>query len=106
MRLKYGWGRRMEILSAMEQHRLEGITTTITLTELLTYHAKKGEVETIQDGELYITDFPNLVIVPLDLALARKAALVRGEARLKPPDAIQVAAARMHGADVILTNDR
>jgi predicted nucleic acid-binding protein len=94
------------ILEAVEQGRLQGIITTITLTELLTYPAQKGDLDTMREWELYLTNFPNLLLAPLDQALAREAAAVRGETRLKTPDAIQVAAARLRGADALITNDR
>ncbi len=94
------------ILEAIEGGRVEGLTTTVTLTELLTYPVQKADLQTMQEWELYLTNFPNLLIIPLDQSLAREAALVRGETRLKTPDAIQVAAARLHGADAIMTNDR
>jgi predicted nucleic acid-binding protein len=42
----------------------------------------------------------------LDAALARETARVRAASRLRTPDAIQVAAARLGGADAIVTNDR
>ena len=79
------------IFAAVEQKKLEGVTTTITLTELLTYPAQKGDAETMREWELYLTNFPNLLIVPLDQPLAREAARVRAETRLKTPDAVQVA---------------
>jgi hypothetical protein len=62
----------------------------------------------LQDYQLHPTRFPNLRILPLDVALARETALVRGETGLRTPDAIQVAAARLAGADATLcvTNDR
>ena len=41
----------------------------------------------------------------LDIALAREAARVRASTRLRVPDAIKVAAARLSGADAIVTND-
>ena len=46
--------------------------------------------------------------MPLDVALARETALVRGETGLRTPDAVQVAAARLAGTDATLcvTNDR
>jgi predicted nucleic acid-binding protein len=94
------------ILSAVEQSKLEGVITTITLIELLTYPAQKGDFGTLREWELYLTNFPNLLIVPLDQVLAHETALVRGSTRLKTPDAVQVAAARLNGADAILTNDR
>jgi len=53
----------------------------------------------------FLTCFPNLRILPLDIALAREAARVRASTRLRMPDAIQVAAAYLCGADAIVTND-
>ena len=60
----------------------------------------------MRDYELYLAHFPNLRVVPLDIALAREAAQVRAVTRLRMPDAIQVAAARLSGADGIVTNDK
>ena len=94
------------VLEAVESGRVAGITTTVTLAEILTAPAKTGDQRALQDYELYLTRFPNLLIVPLDVALAREAAFVRGETGLRTPDAIQVAAARLAGADAIVTNDR
>ncbi len=94
------------VLAAVEAGQLAALTTTVTLAEILTAPAKVGDRQALQDYELYLTRFPNLRIVPLDVALARETALVRGETGLRTPDAIQVAAARLAGADAILTNDR
>ena len=82
------------------------MTTTITLAEILTAPAKAGDRQASQDYELYLTRFPNLQIAPLDIALARETALLRGATGLRTPDAIQVAAARLANADAIITNDR
>lgn len=94
------------VLEAVERGQLVGLTTTVTVAEILTVPARAGDRQALQDYEIYLTQFPNLHIVPLDVALAREAALVRGETGLRTPDAIQVAAARLAGADAILTNDR
>ncbi len=94
------------VLEAVEAGQLAGVTTTVALAEILTAPAKAGDRQAFQDYELYLTRFPNLQIVPLDVALARETALVRGETGLRTPDAIQVAAARLAGADAIITNDR
>lgn len=94
------------VLDAVEKGQLAGLTTTVTVAEILTVPTRAGDRQALQDYEIYLTQFPNLHIVPLDLAVAREAALVRGETGLRTPDAIQVAAARLAGADVILTNDR
>lgn len=56
--------------------------------------------------ELYLAHFPNLRLVPMDAALAREAAWIRGTTGLRLPDAVQVAAARLSSADGIVTNNR
>jgi predicted nucleic acid-binding protein len=94
------------VLEAIEAGRVAGLTTTLTLAELLTVPARAGDRQALYDYELYITRFPHLEILPLDTALARETALVRGATGLRTPDAIQVAAARLAGAGALVTNDR
>jgi len=94
------------VLGAIESGEMAGLITTVTLAELLTVPAQAGDRRAMQDYELYLTHFPNLRLVPLDAALARETALVRAATKLRLPDAVQVAAARLAGADAIVTNDR
>jgi predicted nucleic acid-binding protein len=94
------------ILEAVESGTPAGVTTTVTLAELLTVPAQADDRRAMLDYELFLTHFPNLRLVPLDAALAREAARVRAETGLRLPDAIQVAAGRLAGADALVTNDR
>jgi predicted nucleic acid-binding protein len=94
------------ILELVESGQVAGLVTTVTLAEILTVPAQAGDRQAMQDYELYLTGFPHLTMVPLDEALARETALVRGTTGLRMPDAIQVAAARLAGAGAIVTNDR
>jgi predicted nucleic acid-binding protein len=94
------------VLAAVEQGAPAGLTTALTLAELLTVPAQAADRPAMLDYELFLTHFPNLTIVPLDIALARTAAEVRAETRSPLPDAIQVAAGRLGGVDALLTNDR
>lgn len=94
-----------EVLETIESGKVAGLITTITLAELLTVPAQSDDRRAMQEYELYLTHFPNLRILPLDIALAREAARVRAATKLRMPDAIQVAAARLSGADGIVTND-
>jgi len=94
------------VLQAVESGQVSGLTTTVTLAEILTVPAKARAQQAMQDYEIYLTRFPHLSIVPLDNALAREAAVVRAETGLRTPDAIQIAAARLAGAGAIVTNDR
>jgi uncharacterized protein len=93
------------VLEAVEAGQMVGVTTTITLAEILTVPAKVGDEQALRDYELYLTHFPNLTFIPLDAALARQTARVRASTGLRAPDAIQVAAAQQVGADAIITND-
>jgi predicted nucleic acid-binding protein len=93
------------ILDAIESGEIAGLTTAVTLAEVLTLPAQAGDLQAMQDYELFLTSFPNLRLVPLDVDLARETALVRGSTGLRIPDAVQVAAARVQGADAIITND-
>lgn len=94
------------VLGTIESGKVAGLTTTLTLAELLTVPAQGNDRRAMQEYELYLTHFPNLRILPLDVVLAREAAQVRAATGLRMPDAIQVAAARLSGADAIVTNDR
>jgi predicted nucleic acid-binding protein len=94
------------VLNAVESGQIAGLTSTITLAEILTLPAKAGDRQAMQDYELYLTHFPNLEVVTLDTALARETARVRAVTGLRTPDAIQVATARLASADAIVTNDR
>jgi predicted nucleic acid-binding protein len=93
------------ILAAIESGQVEGLITTLALSELLTRPAQANDRRAMLDYELYITRFPNLRLVPLDVRLARETARVRAKTRLRTPDAIQIAAAQLYGADAIVTND-
>ena len=93
------------ILAAIETGRVAGLISTVTVAEILTLPAQAGDQQAMQDYELFLTSFPNLRLAPLDLPLARETALVRAATGLRTPDAVQVAAARLYGADAIVTND-
>ena len=93
------------VLEAIESGVVMGLITAVTLAEVLTVPAQAGDRRSLLDYELYLLNFPNLRLVPLDAALARETALVRASCKLRTPDAVQVAAARLAGADGIVTND-
>jgi predicted nucleic acid-binding protein len=94
------------VMTAIEQGQVQAVTSMITLAEVLTAPAKAGNVQALQDYELYLTNFPNLSIRPPDTATARQAALVRAETGLKLPDALQIATALQVGAQAIVGNDK
>ena len=54
---------------------------------------------------MLLTHFPNLLMVDVDRGVARKAAELRARYRVRPADALQVAAGLVHGATAVFTND-
>ena len=95
-----------EVLESIESGQLEGAVSVVTLTELLTAPAQADDVAAMRDYELYLLNFPNLSIHPLDIDMAREAAHMRAHTGLPAPDAIILATARKAGADAIITNDK
>jgi predicted nucleic acid-binding protein len=94
------------IFHSLEEGRNRGITSFLTLMEILVKPKIEELLEVARDYEYYLTTFPNLTLFPFDLEIARKASDLRAASRIKTPDAIQLATALHHGATGFLTNDR
>lgn len=94
------------VLGMIESGEAKGVTSTITIAEILTAPAQANDIQAMLDYELYLTNFPNLTFYSPDKSLARLIARTRAESRLKLPGAIQVATAIYAGADVIVSNDK
>jgi predicted nucleic acid-binding protein len=94
------------IFHGLEEGRNRGITSFLTLVEILVKPKVEGLLEVARDYEYYLTTFPNLTLFPFELEIARKASALRAVSRFKTPDAIQLATALHHGATGFLTNDR
>lgn len=82
-----------------------GVTSVLTLTELLTRPLQLGRRGLAARYEALLRVTPNLVLADVDAEIARQAAMLRARHRLRTPDAIQVAACRVHGATAFVTND-
>ena len=93
------------ISSWLEQPNHDGITSTITMTELLA-QAYRGSDES-QVNEFYglLTTYPNLEWAAPNLEIADIAARVRAKYRLRTPDALQAATAVQRQATGLVTND-
>ena len=67
-------------------------------------HMRRPDVA--EEYEVLLANYPNLAIAALDRPTVRRAAELRAEYRLRPADALQVAACLEQGATVFLSNDR
>ena len=90
----------------MENGRNKGVTSYLTLMEILAKPKAEGLPQIALDYEYYLTTFPNLTFYEMGLDVARKASDVRSADRIKAPDAIQLATAILCGATAFLSNDK
>lgn len=84
----------------------QGITSVLTLMELTVKPLQLGRPDVADEYEVLLSNYPNLTIVDVDKATARSAAGLRATYRLRPADALQVAACLREDATALLTNDR
>ena len=94
------------IFNTLEKGINRGVTSYLTLIEVLVKPKTEGLLHAARDYEYYLTTFPNLTFCEMGLDVARKASDVRAAERMKAPDAIQLATALVYGATAFLTNDR
>ena len=94
------------IFTALEKGLNKGVTSCLTLMEILVKPETEGLLQVARDYEYYLTTFPNLTFCEMGLDVARKASDLRSANRIKTPDAIQLATAILCGATAFLTNDR
>lgn len=95
-----------EMFAAVCDGRSQGLTSPITLTEIMTLPRKMGKEDIAYMYKTLIINFPNLDIIPVDNIIADRAAALRGKYNLGTPDAIQLATGLVHGATLFVTFDR
>jgi predicted nucleic acid-binding protein len=93
------------LFGAIEEGELRGMTSALTLMEVLVNPKRLGREELVDDYTNALTTFPNLTMLNIDASVAAEAASLRAAYNLRPADAIQVAACVAGGADVFITND-
>ncbi|MEI9478780.1 MAG: PIN domain-containing protein [Deltaproteobacteria bacterium] len=94
------------IFSALEKGANKGVSSWLTLMEILVKPKTEGLLQAARDYEYYLTTFPNLTFYEMGLEVAKKASDLRATDRIKAPDAIQIATALLYGATAFITNDK
>lgn len=82
-----------------------GITSTITMTELLVPAYRDSDESQVNEFYGLLTTYPNLDWAAPNLEIADIAARVRAQYRLRTPDALQAATAVQRQATGLVTND-
>jgi predicted nucleic acid-binding protein len=93
------------IVQHITQGSIAGISSSLTLTEVLTQPLKLGKSNLVSSYEDILLNSAGFQLVTIDTNVARTAADLRARYNLKTPDAIQVATASVLGCQAFLTND-
>lgn len=94
-----------KIFGYLEQGKIEAVTSTLTLTEILIQPYKQQNDELVLKFYSLFTTYPHLIWQPLTLPVSDLAAKLRADHNLKTPDAIHAASALSSGAACIICND-
>jgi predicted nucleic acid-binding protein len=96
----------LELFTSIEAGARTGITSTITLLEIIVRPLSLNRSDIARKYEALLVNFPNLKIVDLDRDIIRQAAKLRAEYHIGSPDALQAGASLIHEANAFITNDR
>jgi predicted nucleic acid-binding protein len=82
-----------------------GMTSTLTITEVLVRPYQQKRLDLVERYRATFFHVRGFEVLPVDQEIAETGARLRAEFRFRTPDAIQLATAIAHGADVFLTDD-
>ena len=94
------------LFEAIDQGSLPAATSGLTLMEVLVAPYRTSNISLADRYEALLTRSRGLRFIEVNRPLLKAAAQLRAAFKLKPPDAIQVAAAMVANCSSFLTNDR
>lgn len=92
------------LIDRIVQGKATGITSYVTLLELLVKPLREGRLDLVDQYKTILTG--QLEMVPIDEAVSVKAAQLRAKYGFRIPDAIQLASVIRKKGDVFITNDK
>jgi predicted nucleic acid-binding protein len=94
-----------EIFQQVSNGIFEGVTSVITLTEVLIHPLRRGDAGLQRQYSTLLINADNFLTLPIDIPTAMSAADLRARYNLRTPDALQIAAALSVGCQAFVTND-
>jgi len=94
------------IFENLEKGNFKGITSTLTLLEILVKPKKENNLLLTERYKLLFETFPNLQVKTLNENIADIASSLRANYNINTPDAIQIATSLETQADIFITNDK
>jgi len=92
-----------DLWKKMIERRDQLLTSTLTMGEILVKPMAMGDSSLCNHYEKTLSSLA--VIIPFDLKVARRYAVIRSTTSIKGPDAVQLACASAAGVDLFVTND-
>jgi predicted nucleic acid-binding protein len=93
------------LFNAFDQGKIELVSSTLTVTEVLAHPLRLGEVSLIKTYEGFFENENSIRLIDVSLPISKLAAEFRATHNLKTPDAIHVATAIKAEASCFITND-
>lgn len=99
-------GLARHLLGRIEDNRdgLRGYYSVVSASELLVRPIRSGQ-PAFTFMHTFLTDFPNLTALPVDLTVASQAATLRATTNIRLPDALIIASGLLAGCEIIASND-
>lgn len=94
-----------KLFDGIEHGKPSGVTSILTLIELLIKPKREGNLIAISDYKDIVLTFPNLTVMDVNLKVSDIASDIRARYGIKTPDAIQIATSMVGGAQSFITND-
>ncbi|MCW5968715.1 MAG: PIN domain-containing protein [Blastocatellales bacterium] len=94
-----------EIFQRVNQGAPKGVTSVITLSEVLVQPIRQQNLPLQQEYRDLLLTSQNLQTYEISAAIAESAAILRVRYRLRTPDALQIATALDTGCEAFLCND-
>jgi len=93
------------IFESLEKGNFKGITSILTLLEILVKPKKENNSLLVERYKLLLETFPNLQVHEINENIADIASSLRANYNINTPDAIQIATSLDAKADIFITND-
>jgi len=93
------------LFDAIEEGKIQGITSELSLAEVLVKPMLENNFELRVAYERLLRHSPVFSVMPMTREVLLGASEIRARQRLRLPDAIHLATARMNGCSCFLTND-
>ncbi len=95
-----------EAFHEIEAGKIIGVTSTLTLTEVLAHPLRNEQAELADAYRMLLQATDGIQLVVIDARIADFAGELRARYNLKTPDALQIATTVISGCEAFLTNDK